>query len=962
MRALRLAAYELRRFRTPLQRAGLAFLAVVPLLYGGIYLWSNWDPYSKIDRVPVAVVDADRPVTVDGRRVQAGADFVAELKKDRILDWRFTGAADARDGLKAGRYLATISVPPDFSARLASGANGTPQKAAMMIELDDANNYLVGIMADTIKSELERKVSAAAVTAYFQAAFGKLGELRDGLGDAANGAAELHDGIAQAKDGSAQLADGLQTAKTGTGALVTGLGQAKDGSAQLASGLDTARTGTGALVTGLGQAKDGSGQLVTALGTAKSGTGALVTGLTSAKSGSAQLADGLDAAETGTGALVTALTAAKSGSSQLAGGLGTADQGTAQLADGLTRLKAGSGELAPGAAELATSLHALNTEAGPVATRAAEALPGLADTAVDATGDAARLSSLAASVSARIARITGQIDAWLNGLPADRPEIRRSVQYQRLQTSLRDLDGTVADRLRDLAAAYPAVADVPAYRGTLALAEQVDHALVSRLNRLADRHPELRADPVFQEILRIADRLTRDAREIARLAAGVDATAHRVAADAVALKKDVPALQAKLAGAASGLAALDRGGARVASGAAELDANLATAQKAGAALHAGTGKLLTGARSLDAGNARLLAGAQQLDAGGGRLASGAHQLDAGNTKLLAGARQLDTGSGKLLSGAQQLDAGNVKLLAGARQLDAGSGKLAAGAHRLDAGNTTLLNGAKELDAGNAKLAAGAEELDTGNAQLLSGSQKLADGLESAEKQVPSYGTDAAAGFANPVNVSTSNLHPAGNYGRGLAPFFIAIALWVFGIVAFLLLRPVSGRLLAGPAGAATVAFAAWLPVLFMGLVAALVLFLALQFGLGLDPVTTAGTLGVMALGLATFSAIVHVLRLAFGAVGDSLALFLLILQLVSCGGLYPVQTLPMPFRAIHDVVPMTYFVEPMRAVISGGERSIVLRDLTVLAGYLAVALALLVLVVRLQRRWTMSRLKPELEL
>ena len=43
----RLAGYELRRFKGPLPILALLFLVLVPLLYGALYLWSNWDPYGS---------------------------------------------------------------------------------------------------------------------------------------------------------------------------------------------------------------------------------------------------------------------------------------------------------------------------------------------------------------------------------------------------------------------------------------------------------------------------------------------------------------------------------------------------------------------------------------------------------------------------------------------------------------------------------------------------------------------------------------------------------------------------------------------------------------------------------------------------------------------------------------------------------------------------------------------------
>jgi putative membrane protein len=117
---------------------------------------------------------------------------------------------------------------------------------------------------------------------------------------------------------------------------------------------------------------------------------------------------------------------------------------------------------------------------------------------------------------------------------------------------------------------------------------------------------------------------------------------------------------------------------------------------------------------------------------------------------------------------------------------------------------------------------------------------------------------------------------------------------------------------------------------------------------------------VVALAVAAFTAIVHVLRLALGAVGDALALLLLMIQLTSCGGLYPPETLPAPFEAIHPLLPMTYLVDALRVTVSGGQPGHAWRAVAVLAGFLLVALVLLVLTVRRQRMWTMARLKPEL--
>ena len=207
---------------------------LVPLLYGGLYLWSNWDPYGKLDQIPVAVVNSDEPVTVNGQEVNAGKLFVDELKKDRIFDWHFVDRAEAARGVEDSDYYFEISVPSDFSKKLASGADSTPQRARMLITLDDGGGYIVGKMAQTVQSQIENKISAAAVSAYFQSVFDNLESLRNGLASAVDGAGQLRDGLTSAEQGSASLSSGIGELKAGADKLAPGAQQVADGVSAIA--------------------------------------------------------------------------------------------------------------------------------------------------------------------------------------------------------------------------------------------------------------------------------------------------------------------------------------------------------------------------------------------------------------------------------------------------------------------------------------------------------------------------------------------------------------------------------------------------------------------------------------------------------------------------------------------------------------------------------------------------------
>jgi putative membrane protein len=127
-------------------------------------------------------------------------------------------------------------------------------------------------------------------------------------------------------------------------------------------------------------------------------------------------------------------------------------------------------------------------------------------------------------------------------------------------------------------------------------------------------------------------------------------------------------------------------------------------------------------------------------------------------------------------------------------------------------------------------------------------------------------------------------------------------------------------------------------------------------------VRAGGTVGFLLLVTACFGAIVQWLNARFGPAGRVLVLALLMLQLTSAGGTYPVQTSPEFFNVLHPLLPMTYVVEGLRHLISGGGLWPVWRACLVLGLFTAGALTLTAWSARRKQVWTLDRLHPELSL
>src|SRR5689334_11822893 len=172
MRSPRLAVLELRRFgRGKLPRAALAALLVLPLLYGALYLWSFWDPYGRLDRIPVALVNDDKGATANGKKLSAGDDLVSGLRDSRTFEWHEVSAAEARRGVEDGTYYLSLTMPADFSRRIASSSGDSPETSALQVRTNDANNYIVGQISRSVFSEVRTAASTKASRQFLDRIF-----------------------------------------------------------------------------------------------------------------------------------------------------------------------------------------------------------------------------------------------------------------------------------------------------------------------------------------------------------------------------------------------------------------------------------------------------------------------------------------------------------------------------------------------------------------------------------------------------------------------------------------------------------------------------------------------------------------------------------------------------------------------------------------------------------------------
>ena len=522
-----------------------------------------------------------------------------------------------------------------------------------------------------------------------------------------------------------------------------------------------------------------------------------------------------------------------------------------------------------------------------------------------------------------------------------------------------------------------------------------------------------------------AARLAAGAATVGSGATQLATGAHTAAAGTTSLSVGATDLAANLQKAEVGSTSLATGATSVSSGVSTLATNLRTAKVAGAQLDAGAAQLsagLTSAVSRISTMTATLGGASPaltdaltylderyqsgdlaaatpltelsavatdlasldpaatatqlnaLTAGAAEVASGASRLEVAVGSLSDGADRLATGAATLASGASQLDPavsrltdGATRLASGANSLTSGTSALAAGADQLSAATAQLASGTAELAGRTSVLATGAHSVTDGAGELTGGAGTLADGLTAGATAIPddsaALRTIRADVLATPVALDESHVTKAQGFGEGFAPFFIPLALFVGSLITWLLLRPLPSRALATPASGLRAALAGFLPAGVIGAAQVAVMLTVIHFGVGLQMSSALGTIGFTLLIAMTFLTLQQMLIALVGpAAGKVAILALLMLQLASSGGTYPVETTPAFFRTVHAFLPMSYAVTGLREVITGGIDGRLWSSVAVLGAIGVGSLAITSWRAGRMRTWTLGRLHPALSI
>ena len=262
----------------------------------------------------------------------------------------------------------------------------------------------------------------------------------------------------------------------------------------------------------------------------------------------------------------------------------------------------------------------------------------------------------------------------------------------------------------------------------------------------------------------------------------------------------------------------------------------------------------------------------------------------------------------------------------------------------------MAKGASDLSDGAKALDDGVGTLKNGTGTLLAGTEELREGINTASIGVDDSVKDtneqlkALAGLpdysSEPVSTLTEYVQPVENYGSAFAPYFMGLSLWVGGLMIFFGIYLDYHKKISKLTKDSASPLVRQLCFIGISSLQGILLAVVIEFILGITVNNTALLFLSCWLVSLTFMAIVQFCIMNLGDAGKFVALLLLILQLTSCAGTFPLETQSNFFQVINKFLPMTYSTLLFKEAISGEAGTQALHNILIITAYLVVFLVL----------------------
>ena len=296
------------------------------------------------------------------------------------------------------------------------------------------------------------------------------------------------------------------------------------------------------------------------------------------------------------------------------------------------------------------------------------------------------------------------------------------------------------------------------------------------------------------------------------------------------------------------------------------------------------------------------------------------------------------------NGLSTLQSGLKTYTGGVKQVNNGLGTLTSNNATLNRGASQLAEGALKISSGSNQLAAGSATLGEGLNTIGEGTGTLTSSLKDASKKSNIKSTSKTyKQMSTPVDTEKKELTNMPNNGHAMAPYMMSVALYV-ACMALSLMYPF-GKGMTTTDSPVKFLLAKATVMVPLSIVQALILYFSLKGFCGFTPARPGLCLAFMLLLSLAFMAFIAFLAIAFGRIGEFIALIFMVFNLGASAGTYPLETAPHWYKVLHPFVPFTYSVNGFRSVIANAT-AVPTTEILFFVGLLVVSVLLTYLIVR----------------
>lgn len=688
-----------------------------------------------------------------------------------------------------------------------------------------------------------------------------------------------------------------QVTQTYTEALFEQLGgigekmnEAGQGASELVRGTNKLEDGSQRITKNLTQLSDSSIKFVQGANTLENGLSEYTNGVNQVGVGTTSLNNGIGELYNQLPLLVNGSTQLSNGSTDLSQGIVAYVNGTDQISNGVKQLNASSDGLVTGAKTISDGLTALNQETA--------SLP--------ASVEQLKQGNMQLEQS-----MTNQLEPLSQEVGVNTTTIGQSNQVTLdTATTITQQATTMVTTATDI--------------------DQQIGAIQAEITTLASQTPTASTQQSLVELAqKMSDLMTESAK--------MKSDAQTLATTSDTLTTNANTTQVQVTQATTNAAILNQGMKESIVGIQSVNKGMADLSTQAPVLAESVEKLAQGSSSMSQGVNTYTQGVATLN-------TGTDALKDKSTALVTGSQSLSSGLATIKDQLPVLDRGIGQLSSGGQQLTTGLSELSSKNGQLFSGVDELASGATQISAGSAELGSGSQEITNGLKQVGTGGQTLASQLKQGSKEIDQSSQVSQSTidmFATPVELKHTEYSEVNNYGSGLAPYFLSVALFV-GALAFNVIYSM------GKTASDITSYKAWwkskMIVLFcQAIIQAVILATIMKFAMGLQTASLFEFYLVAICSSIASMAFVTWLNVTFDTVGKGLSIVFLVLQLGSSGGTFPLETSNKFYQVLNPFFPISYSVQGLRqALFHGLNQGAYLQDIFMLLAFI-IAFSLLLL-------------------